>query len=135
MSKALYDDGIYRVTAAIVSTPRRFYPLAHTTASLRRDPLWGALIFAALGAVCLGVYNDLLHFYEQVMVAVICGSALAAGSCVSVLRIAAVGHSGAMIVGRSGRIRALYSAIRDARTVDPALFGETGLERENQNQQ
>jgi len=119
MSRLLYDDGVYTVTPAIVSTPRRFYPLAHTTASIRRDPLWAAITFAVLGGACLSVYGDLLHFHEQATLAIFCAGALAAGSSVSVLRISAIGHSGAMIVGRSHRIRALYAAIRDARTSDP----------------
>jgi hypothetical protein len=84
MGRLLYDDGVYTVTPAIVSTPRRFYPLAHTTASIRRDPLWAAIAFAAFGAACLGVYGDLLHFHEQATLVIFCACALAAGSSVSV---------------------------------------------------
>ncbi|MFA5952581.1 MAG: hypothetical protein WC807_20140 [Hyphomicrobium sp.] len=116
MDKALYDDGVYMVTPAIVSTPRRFYPLAHTTASIRRDPLWAAISFTILGGACLAIYGDLLQFQERVTLVVICVGALLAGGSVTILRISAIGHSGAMIIGRSSRIRALYRAIRDART-------------------
>lgn len=118
MAGTLYDDGVYSVTAAIVSTPRRFYPVANTTASIRRDPLWAAIMLAVLGGLCLAVYGDLLHLHEQVVLIALCASGLALGRAFTILRISALGHSGAMIVGRSARIHALYLAIRDARTVD-----------------
>lgn len=121
MGRILYDDGIYSVTSAIVSTPHRFYPLAHTTAGLRRDPLWAALAFTALGAASAVIYGDLLHFHEQLALALFCGGGLVAGRSVTILRISAIGHSGAMIVGRSSRIRALYRVIRDARSAVPEL--------------
>lgn len=118
MAGRLYDDGVYSVTVAIVSTPRRFYPVANTTASIRRDPLWAAIILAVLGGLCLAVYGDLLHLHEQVVLVSLCAGSLALGRAFTILRISAFGHSGAMIVGRSARIQALYLAIRDARTVD-----------------
>lgn len=126
MTEPLYDDGIYTVTPAIVSTPRRFYPLAHTTASIRRDPLWAGLGVALFGTGALLAYADLLHAHEQFALAFISLAAMTAGTAFSILRIDAPGHRGAMLVGRSPRIRALFMAIRAARTVDrtPLFDGE-----------
>jgi 2C-methyl-D-erythritol 2,4-cyclodiphosphate synthase len=121
MSDPLYDDGVFAVTSAIVSTPQRFYPLAHTTASIRRDPLWAAVTGAMLGAACLTVYGDLLHFSEQVWIVAASFVSLLLGREFSILRITAVGHAGAVIIGRRRRIRAVYEVIRRARGCDGAL--------------
>lgn len=118
MSRPLYDDGVYTVTAALVSTPRRFYPLAHTTASIRRDPLWAAVAAAILAGACLAVYGDLLHLHEQFGLVAASVAFLLLGREVVILRIAAVGHAGAMIFGRRCRIQAVYEAIREARAAD-----------------
>lgn len=122
MTGPLYDDGIYTVTPAIVSTPRRFYPLAHTTASIRRDPLWAAVAAAALGAACLGVYGDLLSFAEQAGIVVMSASLLLLGREFVILRIAAIGHTGAVIIGRRHRIQILYEVIRRARNGQSTLI-------------
>lgn len=118
MSRPLYDDGVYTVTSALVSTPRRFYPVAHTTASIRRDPLWAAIAAVVLGGACLAVYSDLLHLHEQIGLVAASAAFLLLGREFVILRIAAVGHAGAMIVGRRRRIQALYEAIRGARGGD-----------------
>lgn len=131
MVKPLYDDGVFAVTSAIVSTPQRFYPLAHTTASIRRDPLWAGMGTAVLGVGALLVYGDLLWLNEQIAIAGVSLSALAAGASFSILRIDAPGHRSAMLFGRSLRIRALFLAIREARSVDHApVFGNGEISRE-----
>lgn len=122
MPTPLYDDGTYSVSTAIVATPRRFYPIANTTASIRRDPLWIGLAVTVLAAACLAVYGDLLHPNERIALGGVCLLALLAGSQFSVLRIAALGHHRAMIIGRRRRIARLYRAIRDARMADPAAI-------------
>jgi hypothetical protein len=124
MGKPLYNDGVYTVTAALVSTPRRFYPLAHTTASIRRDPLWAAVAAAILAGSCLAVYGDLLHLYEQIALVLVSAAFLLLGQEIAILRIAAIGHAGAMIFGRRRRIQAVYQAIREARGADRgSIFG------------
>lgn len=125
MSRPLYDDGVYTVTAALVSTPRRFYPLAHTTASIRRDPLWAAVAAAILAGACLAVYGDLLHLHEQIGLVVASATFLLLGREVVILRIAAVGHAGAMIFGRRRRIQAVYQAIREARGTGSVFIFDT----------
>ena len=126
MAEPLYDDGIYSVTPAIVSTPRRFYPLAYTTASIRRDPLWAGMAAAILGIGALFTYGDLLFLHEQTAIAGIALLSVTAGASFSILRIDAPGHRGAMLIGRSRRIRALFLAIRKARSVDHAPVFESG---------
>lgn len=121
MARPLYDDGTYAVTAAVVSTPRRFYPIANTTAVIRRDPLWAGCGIAFFGCGSLAVYSDLFHVAEQVALASIAVVALVAGNAFSVLRIDAPGHRSAMLIGRAARMRALFQAIRYARTVDPGV--------------
>jgi len=124
--KPIYDDGTYTVTQAVIATPRRFYPIAHTTASIRRDPLWLGLSMTGFGAGCLGVYGDLLRPYEIAFLAVVCLLGLVAGWSFSILRIDAIGHRRAMIVASHGRIRRLYAAIRDARLPDTSVTLEDG---------
>lgn len=118
MAKRVYDDGTYLVTEAIVATPRRFYPVANTTAHIRRDPLWGAVGVATLGMAALGVYGDLLHDGEKAALLVVCLAGLVLGRRISILSIDAVGHKRALIFGSSGRIQRLYQAIRAVRVVD-----------------
>lgn len=131
MAGPLYDDGTYAVTAAVVSTPRRFYPIANTTAVIRRDPLWAGCGIALFGCGSLVVYGDLFHVAEQVALAGISVMALVLGNAFSVLRIDAPGHRSAMLIGRAGRMRALFQAVRDARTVDPSAYPfEDGIFRD-----
>lgn len=118
MGNALYDDGVYTVTPAIVSTPRRFYPVANTSAHIRRDPLWAALALTAFSAAGLSAYGDLLHMNEQIVVVCLSGLGLATGASFSILKISAIGHASATIVGRSWRMARLYQAIWEARTLD-----------------
>lgn len=131
MAAPLYDDGICTVSRAVVATPSRFYPLANTTASIRRDPLWAGIALALLGAAGLAVYGDLLSAGECLGTVLTCAGGLLAGRETCILRLDAVGHPRALIVGRRGRILRLYRAIRDARTLDDAGHPETATDPEN----
>lgn len=117
-STMIYDDGTYQVSQAMICTPTRLYPVPFTTARIRRDPLWlgGATIMMTSGAV--SIYRDLLFPQEIVILIGVGVGALIAGSCIAILRIDAIGHPKAMIVARTGKIRALFAAIRVARTSD-----------------
>lgn len=124
MAAPLYDDGVYVVTRAVVATPTRFYPLANTTASLRRDPLWAAIGLSVLCAVSLVVYGDLLHAHERILLILLCAVSLVGGWELRLLCLDAVGHRRTLIAGRRDRIRRLYRVIRDARTLDaPSMAG------------
>jgi hypothetical protein len=116
--KPTYDDGTYYISGAIFATPRRFYPIANTTARIRRDPLWIGLGIAGFVAATFGVYADLLRPEELIVLAGIATVSLVVGSQVAILSIDAMGHEKAMIVGRTRKIRTLYRALRDARTAD-----------------
>lgn len=133
MTNVHYDDGIYSVSQAIMATPTRFYPLANTTASIRRDPLWAATAFTVFGLAAFLVYGDLLHVHEQGLLAAICAAGIVGGREFCILRLDAVGHRRTMIVGRKRRIVRLYQAIRDARTENVpvlTLHGETAGSRD-----
>lgn len=120
MAKPVYDDGRYMVSSAVVATPSRFYPVSNTTASLRRDPLWAASVFAALACITVAVYGDLLYPVE---VAVLLGFSLGAVALtreVLIVRIDAPGHPRIMIVGTRRRMSRLFEAVRDARNADGA---------------
>ncbi|NKE48645.1 hypothetical protein HB662_28015 [Roseomonas frigidaquae] len=123
MPKIVYNDGTYLVTEAVVATRHRFYPVANTTARIRRDPLWISLCITALGVATFGVYGDLICTGEKIVLGLTCVATLVVGQSVSILSIDAVGHRRALIVARTMRIRRLYSAIRAVRVVD----GGTGL--------
>jgi hypothetical protein len=129
MGKMLYDDGKYAVSKAIVTTPRRFYPLANTTASLRRDPLWLGLGIALFTGACLALYGDLLHRGEQTALIAVGLFALIGGWQTLVLRIDAIGHPRAVIIGSRSRMHGLYMAIRDARSIDGAFGYQTILDQ------
>lgn len=126
MAKVTYDDGKYVVTDAVVSTPRRFYPIAHTTASIRRDPLWAALGIVAFTAASLAVYGDLLHGAEKIALVLISSAAIVVGWRFSILAIDAIGHRRAFIIARADRIHGIYLAIRDVRgrddNIPPSFF-------------
>lgn len=129
MARARYDDGRYSVTRAVVATPRRFYPLAHTTAGLRRDPLWMAIASSGFALACVVVYGDLLYPLEIATLLALAGISLAIGGRFSVLRIDAAGHPRTFIIDSHARLQNLYAAIRDARESD-AIFT---LDSENKN--
>lgn len=130
MSKHIYDDGIYCVTTAIVSTPSRFYPIANTTASIRRDPLWTSLGVAGFSALCVAIYGDLLWPVEIAALAGVSAASVIAGSQFAILRIHSLGHARTMIFGRRYRLRELYRAIREARSTDlmTSLYSENNFE-------
>lgn len=115
-SKPLYNDGIYHVTSAVIATPVRFYPIANTTARIRRDPLWVALAFAALMVLALSTYADLLYPAEIVTMIGLSIVGLMVGWRVAILVLDSPGHQPATIISSSRKVTALYRAIRDARS-------------------
>lgn len=121
----IYDDGRYLVSSSMVATPSRIYPVANTTAGIRRDPLWTGLGIAAFVLAGIATYGDLLYPVELLtMVAVACGG-LFAGWQVLVLRLDAPGHRRALIVGPRKRIWKMFRAIRSVRvgqTAAPILL-------------
>jgi hypothetical protein len=125
MVRTLYDDGKYSVSQAIVATPRRFYPVANTTASLRREPLWIGLGTALLAGACLAVYGDLLYAGEHVALIATGTLALIGGSEIGVLRIDAAGHPRALLIGSRSRMERFFIAIRDVRSIDVISTSET----------
>jgi len=118
MGKAIYDDGKYVVTEAILATPRRLYPMPNTTAHIRRDPLWLAFGVSVFAVATFAAYGDLLYVGEKVAMAGIVLAALAAGYSFSILSIDAVGHRRALIVGRTRRIERVYAALRSVRMAE-----------------
>lgn len=122
MTPILYDDGAYRVSSAVIATPTRFYPLANTTASLRRDPLWVGIALTVFAGLSVRIYGDLLFPMEKVWLLGGCAAALLIGWHVVILRIAAPGHRRAILIGRRKRMKSLYEAIWRARTIDPAII-------------
>lgn len=114
MTPPIYSDGRYTVTAGSVSTPNRFYPVANTTASVRRDPLWAGLAVSAVALLAVLTYGDLLFPGELLVLLALAAGAMGVGFEIRVLRIDAIGHRPATIVGRRSRIAALYRAIRTA---------------------
>lgn len=118
MANTIYDDGVFVVTEAVISTPRRFYPIGNTTATIRRDPLWAAMSLCGFGAACLTLYGDLLYLPEQGAMVAACGASLIAGRAFSILRLDAPLHRRALILARTSRIERLFAALRRARTAD-----------------
>lgn len=118
MAHVIYDDGTYQITDAVFATPRRFYPIANTTAHIRRDPLWIGAGIAGFSIIALAVYGDLLYPHEILTLIAIAVISLVIGHQVSLLSIDAWGHERATVCGRTRKIRALFRAIRDARTAD-----------------
>lgn len=114
----IYDDGRYVVTHDALSTPTRLYPLGHTTARLRRDPLWLALFASALCAGVLAVYGDLLTATETIVFAALPLVLLPMGFGVRILALDAPGHPRAILVLGAGRSRKIFSALRSARLAE-----------------
>lgn len=114
-SAAVYEDSRYRVTAEIIATPSRFYPVQNTTARIRRDPLWAALAGSVVSFLGVAVYADLLLASEIAWVVGLAAVALVVGHNVAILQVDAAGHAGAMIVARKAKVITLYRAIIEAR--------------------
>ena len=115
-SPPFYDDGTYQVSRELISTPRRFYPIANTTARIRRDPLWVAIglnVFAALATI---TYGDLLLVQELALIWGVAGLSAIGGLSTAILHIDAFGHDNALLFASSRKINRLYRAIRDARS-------------------
>jgi hypothetical protein len=121
-----YDDGTYRITPAVIATPTRLYPVAQTTARLRRDPIWLGLSVAGVSAMAIAVYRDLLFPGEIAILVALGAGALGLGRAIGILQLDAVGHRKALIVARRPKVVALFKAIRDARLRDdwPVFAGE-----------
>ena len=121
--RVFFENGTYLVTASLLSTPRRFYPIANTTARIRRDPLWLAAGVVAFVGLATAVYGDLLYFSELMVMWGLAVLLLAAGVMTAILHVDAVGHRNALVFGPARRVKALYHAIRAARlhVGDPAV--------------
>mgnify|MGYP001176853320 CR=1 FL=1 len=115
MTNAIYDDGRYQVSASIVSTPSRLYPLANTTAGVRRDPLWMSIALCMLTGAGIFTYGDLLSGAEICAAAGSSGLALVIGRQTAILRLDAPGHPRTMIVSSRARIWKIFQAIRAAK--------------------
>jgi hypothetical protein len=124
MNSSIYDDGRYVVSTTVVSTPSRIYPLANTTAGVRRDPLWMGLALAAL--VCGGIftYGDLLYPVEIASALGVAALAVILGWQVAILRLDAPGHPRTMIVSSRARIWKIFGAIRSGKlaAIGPESF-------------
>lgn len=117
-AEAVYDDGTYKVTAGIIATPTRIYPISNTTVRLRRDPLWAGASLSVFAASALAIYGDLLSGAEMVIGFAVGVSSLYLGQRYAVLQIDAVGHPKAIIFDKATKIRRLYQTIRSARLLD-----------------
>lgn len=117
MTAPLYDDGTIRVGPSLIETPTRLYPLAGTSVSLRRDPLWAGLSVALFSVMSLTLYGDLLHASEDIGLLAVGAISLAAGYLTRILRLEAPGQTRVFVIGRRSRIKKLYRSIADARNI------------------
>ena len=115
-----FDNGTYQVSTALLSTPRRFYPIENTTAKIRRDPLWLALGLTGFAGLATITYGDLLYGSELLTIWSIAASSMVIGLGTAILHVDAIGHHNAMLFGSAPMIKRLYRAIRDARTMSGA---------------
>lgn len=111
-----YDDGIYKVSREHISNGRRFYPIANTTARIRRDPLWIAIGLNAFAALATITYGDLMLLHELAVMWGIAGLSAYAGTRTTIFHIDAPGHDSALFFVSSAKINELYQAIRLARS-------------------
>jgi len=115
-SSPIYDDGTYQVSRELISTPRRFYPIANTTARIRRDPLWVAIGLNTFVALATITYGDLMFVHELMLLWGIAGLSAVVGLSTAILHIDAFGHDNALLFASSRKINRLYRAIRDERS-------------------
>ena len=106
------------ITPAVISTPRRLYPIANCTARIRRDPLWLAIFLAVFVGLAIRIYGDLLEPHEIAIAIGVTVAALLLGLNMQILSLDALGHPRAFIFGRTKKIRTLFRAITLARTAD-----------------
>ena len=118
MTKPFFDDGTFKVSSAGVSTPYRYYPLANTAASIRRDPLWIGLLIAVFAIGSLLVYGDLFYLAELVVIGCVGIVSLVVGVRFSVLRLDAPGQRRAYFFGDHEAIKKRLAAICLARIPD-----------------
>lgn len=128
MARAFFDDGKYSVTAAVIATPRRIYPLVNSTAGIRRDPLWVGVAISALSAGSIAIYGDLLTNHEVLAASAFFTTAPLIGGRFAFLRIASLGHKPAFILTGRKRAAALYRAIADARVDNGAIIANPSSE-------
>lgn len=114
-STHFYDDGTYQVSRELISTPRRFYPIANTTARIRRDPLWVAIGLSTFAVLATIAYGDLMFAHELALIWGVAGLFGIVGLSTAILHIDAFGHDNALLFASSRKINRLYRAIRDAR--------------------
>lgn len=121
--QSIYDDGTYHVTRAVLATPTRFYPLANSTARIRRDPLWIGISMTAFALCAFGIYGDLMFPGEVATLALLAMVSLLGSINLGILVLDAPGHQPLMVIGSKRKIFSLYRAIRDAKIPDhPAVY-------------
>jgi hypothetical protein len=115
---SVYDDGKYVISASALSTPTRLYPLEHTTARLRRDPLWLAIAMTAICSAALAAYADLLTDTEILVCAALPAVLLIVGLNMGILALDAPGHQRIVIAMGVRRAQKIFRALRDARLAE-----------------
>ena len=115
-SSPFYDDGTYQVSRELISTPRRFYPIANTTARIRRDPLWVAIGLNCFTVLATITYGDLLFAHELALIWGVAAFSAIAGFGTAILHIDALGHDNALLFASARKIRGVFDAIRLARS-------------------
>ena len=116
IKNVLYDDGTYQVTTFLLSTPRRFYPIQNITARIRRDPLWLAVAIAAFTGATTLIYGDLLYAGELALIWTVTAIAWGLGLGTAFLHVDAFGHENAMLFASSKTVKAIFAALREAKT-------------------
>lgn len=113
---ALYDDGVYQVTPHTVTTPTKIYPVDNCQIKIRRDPLWIGLGLMAFFFFGLSIYRDLTTPEERVIIQSLALVSLLIGLNIRIMQLHAFGHTPALIIGRPGKIKKIFAAIREARS-------------------
>lgn len=114
-SEVLFDQGRFKVTYADIQTPSVYYPVDATTGRVRRDILWCALGYSAAVGSLIYAYADLWGLAEILVMFGSIALAISIGLSFSILQIDARGFPSRMFVARTKTIRALFSAIAEAR--------------------
>lgn len=114
-SGVLFDHGRFKVTYADIQTPSVYYPVEATTGRVRRDILWCALGYSTAVGLLTYAYFDLWRSIEILIMLGTVAIAMYVGLSFSILQIDARGFPSRMFVARTKTIRALFSAIAEAR--------------------
>ena len=115
-SGVLFDHGRFKVTCADIQTPSVYYPVEATTGRVRRDILWCALGYSTAVGLLTYAYFDLWRSAEILVMLGTVAIAMYVGLSFSILQIDARGFPSRMFVARTKTIRALFSAIAEARS-------------------